>query len=133
MSAEIAALDAALSGIGGEWITLRRTVGTAPNVVNIDVMCRARVDGVTPQEIASGISQDELHVILSPTQIDEAQWPGGEEEEEVTPAVPFNVDPRIPRKATDKLIVRGRLRTVTFVDFRLCDGELVRLNLRVSG
>jgi hypothetical protein len=129
MSAEIAALDNALSGVGGEWVTLRRVVGTAPNTVNIDVQCRARVDGVTPQEIASGISQDELHVIMSPTQINAAQWPGGQ----VTPAAPFSVDPRIPVKATDKVIARGKSRTLTFIDPRLCDGELVRLNLRVSG
>lgn len=130
MSAEVAGLDDALINGSWEWVTLRRVVGTAPNTVNIDVRCIARVDAVSPTEIVGGISQDELHVIMSPTQINEAQWPGGQ----VTPGMPFNVDPRVPVKATDKLIVRGKLRTLTFAEPKPGKtGELVRLNLRVSG
>lgn len=131
-AAIIAALDSGLA-VAGEDIILRRIVGTAPNQANIDVVCRARVDAATTQQIAAGISANELNVILSPTQINKAQWPGGQ-----VPALPsFNVDQRVPRAGlTDKVILKTRgdaPRAVTFSDPKFIDGELVRINLRISG
>jgi hypothetical protein len=132
-NALIAALDAALApGVdgGGEDVILRRVVGTAPNQVNIDVKCRARVDAVRVEQIVAGVPATDLNVIMSPTQINEAQWPGGT----IPQVPPFNIDQRVPRaNGPDKMIVRGQLRQVAFADPKFVGGELVRLNLRVTG
>lgn len=124
----IGSLDSALAE-AGEDIILRRIIGSGNNVQNIDVKCRAKVNAVSVQEIAAGIMQTDQNVILSPTQINNAQWPGG-----TVPLVPpFDVDQRVPRTAADKAIVQKRLRTVAFVDPQFVDGELVRINMRVTG
>lgn len=129
MSSLIAALDSALAGYG-EDIILRRVVGTAPNQVNIDVTCRARVDAVTTQQqLVANITVKDFNVILSPTQINNAQWPGGQ----VPIPPPINEDPRIPRVSSDKAIVRHKVCNIAYVDAKVIDGELVRIELRVSG
>lgn len=129
----ISSLDRALSSYGSEDIVLRRIVGSAPNQVNVDVSCRARVNTLTVEQLAAGIPATELNVILSPTQINRAQWPGGT----VPELPPFNLDQRVPRAGvTDKvlLITRGdQPRAVTFADPVFIAGELVRINLRISG
>lgn len=126
----IAALDQALKLVG-EDVILRRTVGVAPNDLAVDVVCRARVTAVSTEEIQAGIPASELNVILSPTEITDAQWPGG-----TFPQLPpFNVDQRIPRAGvTDKILMRGQApRAITHVDPQIVGGELVRINLRVTG
>lgn len=131
MSAEIAAFDGALAAHSEE-ITLRLVVGSGANVANIDVKCRARVDAVTTEQIVAGIPATDLNVILSPTQINEAQWPGGQ----IPPLPePFNIDPRVPREnGPYKVIARGKIRSVAFSDPKYANNnELVRINLRVSG
>jgi hypothetical protein len=129
MSALIAALDEALAQVG-EDVILRRVVGTAPNQVNVDVRCRAKVDAIRIEQIAAGIPATDLNVVMSPTQINEAQWPGGT----IPQVPPFNIDQRVPRaNGPDKMIVRGQLRQVAFSDPKFVAGELVRLDLRVTG
>jgi hypothetical protein len=133
MSDLIASLDNALLQGKREDIILRRTVGSAPNQINVDVACIAAVDAMTAEQLAAGIPATELNVILSPTQINNAQWPGGH-----VPALPpFNLDQRVPRAGvTDKvlLVTRGEApRSVTFSDPKFVSGELVRINLRISG
>ena len=131
MSDLIAALDQALAE-AGEDIILRRVIGSAPNQVNIDVVCRARVDAVRAEQIAAGIPATDLNVIISPTQINNAQWPGGT----LQPALaPFNLDQSVPRAGTtDKILIGGEApRAVVFVDTQSIGGELVRINLRISG
>ena len=130
MSALIAALDDALAQVG-EDVILRRIVGTSPNQINIDVTCRARVDAVTTAEIAAGLPATDLHVVISPTQINDAKWPGGT----IAALPPFNVDQRVPRiNGVDKMILRGQApRTIAHVAPMFIDGELVRINLRVTG
>ena len=128
----IQALDDALEQVG-EDIILRRVVGTAPNQINVDVDCRAKVDAATTEQIAAGIPATEMNIILSPTQINRAQWPGGQ-----MPALPpFNLDQRVPRAGpTDKVLLKTRgeaPRAVTFSDPKFVSGELVRINLRISG
>lgn len=123
----IASLDDALSA-DGEDVILRRISGLGNNATNIDVNCRARVDGLTVQEIAAGIKETDQHVIISPTQITAAQWPGGT----VVAVAPFDVNPSIPRK-DDKVIAQKRMRNVEFVEPKFINGVLVRINMRVSG
>lgn len=125
MSGEIAALDAHLA-IAGSDIKLRRVVGGAPNLVNVDVTVRAAVRSYQPTELVNGISQTDSKVIISPTQIARAQWPGGE-----LPSATV-VDPSLPRR-NDKLVVAGRVRNVEAVDpFYIAD-ELVRIEMRILG
>lgn len=129
----IAALDNAIQQSGrGEWVILRRIVGNAPNTINIDVRCFVQVDAVSVQQIVAGIAETDLNIIMSTTQIDAAQWPGG-----TTPLMaPFDVDQRVPRITNDRMIVQGRSRTVAYVK-PFCGGaggkEILRLELRVTG
>src|SRR3954464_11365478 len=123
MSDLIDALDGALAAVG-EDVVLRRIVGTGANVANIDVTCRAAVRSPTAQELRAGFVQTDSVVILSPTQIRAAQWPGG------VPA--GTVHPELPRKG-DKLRIQGRSRAVESVNPIFVAGELVRIELRVLG
>jgi hypothetical protein len=123
-SSLIAALDAALAQAGEDAI-LRRIVGTAPNTINIDVVVRASVRSFQPVELVGGISQTDSHVIISPTQIANAQWPGGE-----LPS-PTVANPTLPR-INDRLIINGRVRSIQVVDPIYIGGELVRIEMRVQ-
>lgn len=130
----IASLDSALAGLG-ETFTLRRIVGTGKNVTNIDVDCVGRIDWVkirstSSGEIVEGVVTTTLNVIFSPTQINDARWPGGT----VPVPPPFNVDPRVPRAGgQDKAIIRGVQRQIDFVDTFWPGGELSRIEIRVLG
>jgi hypothetical protein len=130
-AALISALDSALLAGAWEEIILRRVVGTAPNQVNIDVKCIARVDAMKVEEIVAGIPATDLNIVISPTQINNAQWPGGQ-----VPALPpFNVDQRVPRiNGPDKVLLRGAApRTVAFCDPKFLGTEPIRINMRVTG
>ena len=76
MNPHIARLDRSLAKERRVDHTAARIVGTT-NSVNIDVKCRAFVRAFRPEELVGTISQTDSQVIMSPTQIDEAQWPGG--------------------------------------------------------
>ncbi len=130
MSALISALDGALAQ-AGEDIILRRVIGVAPNQTNIDVTCRARVDAATVQQIVANIPATDFNIIISPTQINNAQWPGGT----VPTLPPFNVDQRVPRiGGPDKVLMRGQApKAIAFVDPKFINGELVRIDMRVTG
>ncbi|MER9056425.1 hypothetical protein [Mesorhizobium sp. M0910] len=127
MSAEVAALDAALAR-AGEDITLRRKAGTGANQVNIDVTCRAAVRGVSANEIVGTVTQTSSKVILSPTQILAAQWPGGLPVSTVTE----RTDPRIPR-ANDFAVIKGKQRQILFVSPIFVGGEWARCEMTVEG
>jgi hypothetical protein len=127
----MAALDQALGAAGSEEIILRRVIGMAPNQVTIDVTCIAKVTAATTEQVEAGIPAASFNIIISPTQIRGAQWPGG-----TIPALPpFDVDQSIPRAGTtDKVLMRGLPpKDVTFVDPVLINGEVVRINMRVLG
>jgi hypothetical protein len=121
----IAKLDTQLAA-KGEDIVLRRTVGQAGNTINIDVICRAFVRPYRlKEEVASGIGQAVLIVIISPTQIAAAQWPGG-----TTPGQ--LVDPSFPRR-TDTLVIKGRERNVEDCTPEFVDNVAVRFDMQVLG
>lgn len=128
MSGERAALDTALAS-AGEDIVLRRQIAAGSNIANIDVTCRARVDTVGADEIAGTIAVSDLKIIMSPSEILAAQWPGG------VPVYPVtNVsDPRIPR-ITDFVIARGKQRQIKMVDPKIIGAEgWCRINMVVAG
>lgn len=111
----------------GQDVILRRITGTTNQIV-VDCPCRAFVRGYQPKELAGGIIQGDTHVILSATDINRAQWPGGEA---VTNPPGIN-DPRVPRTG-DRIIIEGRARGVIFADPVYVDGELHRINVQVRG
>jgi hypothetical protein len=124
----ISDLDDALRE-NGEDIILRRIVGTK-NVLNNDVTVRAMVRrvGRDIETLVAGVKHDDLEVVMSPTQILEAQWPGG-----VIPrAAPFNPDEQMPRRG-DRLIVKGRIYRVEAADHLTVGGEVVRIELLTLG
>ena len=125
---QIALLDAELADFG-ENIVLRRVKGTsaaAPN--NVDVTVRAFVRGFQPNELVGGIIQQDVKVILSPTQIDAADWPA-DEADSTAP-----IDQRIPRKNRgDKCVIAGRVHSVEAAKGILIDGTLVRIDMQCRG
>lgn len=123
----IADLDDALLA-SGEDVTLRRITKVGGNPVTKDVVCRAAVRSVSADEIVGTITQNDLRVIISPTQIIAAVWPGADEG---TPAGSA-VDQRLPR-ATDKFIVQGKERQVKVSKPIFVGGIWVRCNLVVAG
>lgn len=125
---EIADLDKHLA-LDGEDIVLRRVKGTTlATIQNVDVTCRAFVRGFSPHELVGSITLQDRRVILSPTQIDEADWPADEADSTSL------VDPRIPRKNRgDKCVIGGKVHAVEAAEGILIDGELVRINMVVRG
>ena len=122
---EIAALDRAVARTG-EAVTLRRNTGSTPQTT-VDVTLQAIVRGFKPSELISGsgiVAGDSL-VIISPTAINAAQWPGGQ-----SPTV--TGDQRIPR-TTDAVIRQGKSRTVQSANPVYVRGVLVRIELQVRG
>lgn len=130
MSDLVASLDNALA-VDGEDVILRRVVGTGSAVANIDVKCRARCDAATTEQIAAGILATDFNVIISPTQINNAQWPGGT----IPQLPPFDVDQSIPRAGVnDKILMRGLPpKAIAAADTKIIGGVVVRHNLRVTG
>jgi hypothetical protein len=127
----LAALDEALE-IAGEDVIIRRIYGQAPRTNNVDVTVRAAVRTFQPSELLGGIAQTDSKVIVSPTDITAAQWPGGE-----MPS-PTVADPTIP-KITDRIVIQGRVRTIAVVQPIYMEDEstglreLVRIEMRVLG
>lgn len=126
MSAERFALDDALEA-RGEDVVLRRQVAAGDTVSNIDVTCRARVDIVNADEIGGKVSQADLKIIMSPTQILDSQWPGGVPDHPVVDGE----DVRMPR-ATDFVVCRGKQREIRVVDPKFTP-EWCRINLVAAG
>lgn len=125
-NAHIARLDRSTAK-NGEDIILRRVVGTT-NQQNTDVGIRAKVEGLTDKTLIAATSQLEFHCIFSPTQINAAQWPGGQ------PPGPQGDDPRVPDKNRgDMARVRGKWRAVQWAFGKYPGGELVRIEMRVLG
>lgn len=127
MSDYITDLDDALQE-SGENVILRRIVGVT-DTVNIDVTVRANVRLVRgPDELVGGIGQDDLRIIISPTQIAAAQWPGGG----VDPPAPFNPDRSLPRRG-DRVIVKGRMYRVEHANPMAVLGQVVRIEMITKG
>lgn len=120
---EIADLDFALAN-EGQTITLTRGAAT--------VSCAAFVRDLNTNPLVGGVTQQEFHIIMSPTQINDAVWPAAPN------SPPPSVDPRIPIKS-DKLTVAGRVRTIQGVlpifmpGASLGTDVLVRIEMKALG
>ena len=110
----------------GEDITLRRIYGQAPRTNFVDVTVRASVRSFAPEELVGGINQTDSKVVISPTEIANSGWPGGE----IASATVVN--PSLPR-INDTAVINGRKRTIQVVDPIYVQGDLVRIEMRVLG
>lgn len=120
-AAEILELDRSLADVG-EDLVIRRVTGTTSQT-NTDLAVRGSVRGYQPQELTTNIIQGDTKVILSPTQINAAGWPG------VSGGV---LDHRVPRRG-DKAIVQGKTLNIEAAAPIYVDNTLVRLELQVRG
>ena len=129
----VADLDAALAS-DGETVELQRLVGT--QLIPIRVACRAFVRSYDARELVGGITQDQSRVIISPSEIIRAGWPGPDVEVRnaagvVTTAL-SQQDRRVPRRG-DKVVIAGKPRNIEVAMPIYVDGALVRIDLRVLG
>jgi hypothetical protein len=120
----IADLNVALA-TDGEWIELWRETGTQK--IPFKVRCRAFVRGYAAQELVGAIAQTDSKIVMSPTEVIRAGWPGAN-----SSATPTNQDRRVPRKG-DAVVIAGRKRAVEAAGGIYLGGELVRIEMRVLG
>jgi hypothetical protein len=125
MNQHIVDLDNSLAQNGRDAI-LRRIYGIAPNTSQVDVAVLIHMDSTTETHITGGIAQTEAKVIMSPSEIAAAQWPGGEVADAANPT------PNWPRRL-DRLIVDGHVCSIEYVDPKVIRGELVRIELTIRG
>lgn len=126
--AAIADLDAALAEVGEDVPLQRMTLGPNGLQIPFEAKCRAVVRGYTPQELiaGSGIQQGDSLVILSPTDIEKAQWPGAQV------GTPVG-DVRVPLPSRDKIVIQGKQRAIIAAVPFYTGGELVRIELQARG
>lgn len=123
----IAFLDEKLAQYG-ETVVLRRTVKRAGSPVDSDVDVRAAVRAVGAEQIAGTIIQTDLKLILSPTQITTASWPGANE----NVVVGDTTNQSLP-DITDTVIVQGVSRQIKQARPFFVGGVWVRSELVVGG
>jgi hypothetical protein len=125
---EIRELDASLAA-DGLWIELQRLIGT--QLIPIRCTCRAFVRGYAASEVTSIIAFTDSKVIISPTQIIRAGWPGPNNS-----ATSTKQDRRVPgppNNTTDRFVINGKPRTIASSLPIYLDGELIRIDMRVAG
>jgi stage V sporulation protein SpoVS len=115
----IAMLDSMLLR-NGEDVVLQKIVAGS---VSASVTCRAIVRGYRPEELLAGIVQEDRQVIISPTEIDAAAWPGGADGPE---------DEREPVKG-DRVKIAGRVHAIEAATGIRLAGTLVRIEMQVRG
>jgi hypothetical protein len=113
-------LDAALAE-AGETVRLLRMTGTgAQSRVLKEVSCRMVLRGYQPNEVVqgSGITQQDQRMILSPTEIVAANWPG---------------DGRYVPRAGDRLVSNRGVLTIQSAAGIYVDDRLVRIEGTARG
>lgn len=119
----------------GEPIEIQRTVsGTATQ--NVRMNCRGIVRTLTQDQLIAGITTQNYLVVLSPTDIRRAKWPGSQGADLVTgfkqlghrPPRDFNMP-----TTNDTLFFRGTQATITGRALVYDKGEVVRIELKVAG
>lgn len=121
---EIRELDKSLA-VDGEDVELQRLIGT--QLIPIKVTCRAFVRGYAAVDLIASITQRQRKIIMSPTQIIQAGWPGPNSSATLT-----NQDRRVP-SSNDKAVVVGKACAVQEAGGTYVDGQLIRIEMRVIG
>jgi len=129
-NAQLARLDRQIR-LRGEEVHLIRTTGTSTQT-----RTRARIRGIVKtlgiQQLIAGITQTNYVVIVSPTDIRRAGWPG-EIATAANSGVPTSVkDPCIPI-VNDAMVFRAAQKTISKVDAIYDGDECVRIELSCIG
>lgn len=127
---EVADLNMSLAE-DGEDIELWRVVTAGATQINVKVYPRAFVRNFGADELVGGITQEQVRVTISPSEIIAGNWPGPWTPSAAEPVQP-PTDRRVPRK-NDKCVIKGRPRNIEVAMPIYVDNELVRINLRVLG
>ncbi|WP_454917312.1 hypothetical protein [Xanthobacter sediminis] len=115
-AAAIAALNRQLR-LHGQDVVLRRYIVVSGVRTPVDATVRASVRDFRPDELAGGIVQGDTQVVLSPSGIIAAAWPGPQDW------------PRIG----DRVEIDGRERAVQAAPVVRMAGTVVRINMQVRG
>lgn len=119
MSGERARLDAALARVGQTVKLYRSTTSGSP------VTCKAKPKTFNPEQLQNGgnVNQDDLVLIMSPTEIINAGWSSGASSPQ---------DTRIPVNG-NIIVINGRSRKVETTTPIFVNDELVRLEVLLKG
>jgi len=101
----------------GQTATLRRWTGSGSARTPVDVTVRVRAQDYRVEELVGGIEQGDTRVVLSPTQIVAAGWPGPQ---------------GWPRNG-DAIIIAGREREIVSAPPQVIDDVVVRIDMVVRG
>lgn len=113
----------------GEVVTLQRlTLGPGGVQIPFGVDVWASIRGYRPDEIVagSGITQKDVKVIMSPTEINRSGWPGAA-------AAPAGTDKRLPRHGDRILTGRGTLAVQGDAAGIFMGATLVRIECQARG
>ncbi|WP_296585732.1 hypothetical protein [Xanthobacter sp.] len=113
----ISALDRHLAAAGQDAV-LRRWTGTGSARTPIDVPVRIRAQDYRVEELVGGIEQGDTRVVLSPTQIVAAGWPG---------------PPQGWPRPGDAIVIAGRERSIIAAPPQVMDDVVVRIDMVVRG
>lgn len=117
MTVEIDALDRGLAR-SGQTVTLR--VLPTNDLAGIPAVVR----GYQPDELSSSITQQDSHVVISPTQINAAGWPGVQ--------APGIKDNRIPTKNRGDICIINNVQRAVMAGVGIyVQDVLVRIELQV--
>lgn len=117
----------------GEDVVIRRRTQAGATSSNVDCTVPAIVRALTREQLTSGVSQQNFFIIISPTHIASAQWPGGRTPTGTLPGGLINLaDPRIP-VLNDQLIFRGRTQNIQRVAPVFDGGQCIRIELSAMG
>ena len=121
----ISTLDRQLATNGSDMVLRRLTLAAGGTQIPFDVTVKGKQRGLRPEELVDGVTQQDTKVVISPTQIDAANWPGAA-------TATTTVDRRIPVK-NDRMIIAGKIRNVEAGVGRYMNGQLVRIEIMVKG
>ncbi|MEJ6783770.1 hypothetical protein [Aminobacter sp. Piv2-1] len=130
MNRFLAQLDRRLEA-RGEDIVLRKRTQAGSTGSFVDATVPAIVRALTVEQLIGLVNQQHFFLIISPTHINRAQWPGGR-----TPTATGSLidpaDPRIPT-TSDQVILRGAVKAIERVAPIFDAGECIRIELSVLG
>ncbi|MFG1349091.1 hypothetical protein [Xanthobacter autotrophicus] len=109
-------LDRTLARNGHD-VTLRRYSGAGEARAGVDVTVRAAARGYRPQEVNGGIVQGGTTLVVSPTQIVAAGWPG----------------PQDWPGPGDWVVVGGREQRISAAPVIRIGDTVVRIDIEVEG
>lgn len=117
----------------GDTVTLRRTYGpTGPNRPKTDLTLKAKVKGMTVEQLIGGATQQVFVIVLSPTPIVKDGWP----HDGTTPQASEIIEPgsngRYPN-TSDAIVVNAKERAIQRVIPTIEKGVCVRIELTAKG